>query len=151
MIRTADELRSRIAEARKMVEEKHSGSNGKRSIVLCGGTGCLSSNSLEIKNKFEELIKENELEEKISVNIAGCFGFCSQGPFVKIYPEDTLYRLVKESDVKEIFEKDILNNEVVERLLYVDPETKEKVIKQHSIKFYEKQKRISIQTVTIWD
>ena len=71
-------------------------------------------------------LKEKGLDDNATVNKVGCFGFCSQGPFVKIYPEDTLYRLVKIEDVEEIVETDIMNDTVVERLLYVDPVTKEK-------------------------
>ncbi len=84
------------------------------------------------------------MEDKVSVNKVGCFGFCSQGPFVKIYPEDTLYRLVTLDDVEEIFEKDIINHEVVERLLYIEPATKEQVIKQDDINFYKKQVRVAL-------
>ena len=120
------------------------GENGKRAILLCGGTGCLSSNSAEIQEKFSELVKEHKMEDKVSVNKVGCFGFCSQGPFVKIYPEDTLYRLVTLDDVEEIFEKDIINHEVVERLLYIEPATKEQVIKQDDINFYKKQVRVAL-------
>ncbi|MBQ5321026.1 MAG: 4Fe-4S binding protein [Oscillospiraceae bacterium] len=126
------------------MDGKFAGEGGKRAIVLCGGTGCLSSNSQEIKEKFEALIAEKGLGDKVSVNIAGCFGFCSQGPFVKIYPEDTLYRLVKPSDVEEIMEKDIIGGEIIERLLYVDPASGEKVQTQDEINFYKKQRRISL-------
>ncbi len=144
MIKTQEELAQKIASCKSCLDKKFAGAEGKRAIILCGGTGCLSSNSAQIAAKFKELLKERGLEDEISVNIAGCFGFCSQGPFVKIYPEDTLYRLVKESDVAEIVEKDIINNEIVERLLYVDPVTKEKVAKQEDINFYKKQKRIAL-------
>ena len=120
------------------------GEDGKRAIVLCGGTGCLSSNSAEIQAKFERLVKENDMENIVSVNKVGCFGFCSQGPFVKIYPEDTLYRLVTIDDVDEIFEQDIKNHEVVERLLFVDPATHEKVTAQDDINFYKKQVRVAL-------
>ncbi|MBP3375428.1 MAG: NADH-quinone oxidoreductase subunit NuoF [Clostridia bacterium] len=126
------------------MSDKFSGKGEKRAIVLCGGTGCLSSNSAEIKEKIDALLVEKGLTERVSCNIVGCFGFCSQGPFVKIYPEDTLYRLVKIEDVEEIIEKDIIGGEVVERLLYVDPATKEKVVKQDDINFYKKQKRIAL-------
>ena len=84
------------------------------------------------------------MQDQVSVNIVGCFGFCSQGPFVKIFPEDTLYRLVKVSDVEEIFEKDIIGGQIVERLLYVEPLTNEKVAKQEDINFYKKQRRIAL-------
>ena len=74
----------------------------------------------------------------------GCLGFCSQGPFVKIFPEDTLYRGVSVKDVNEIFEKDILNGEVVERLLYKDPISGGLIQKQEDINFYKKQERVSL-------
>ena len=143
-IKNFEELEKIQATCTAALGDKFSGAGRKRAIVLCGGTGCLSSNSAEIKNKIEKILEEKGLSDRVSVNLVGCFGFCSQGPFVKIYPEDTLYRLVKIDDVEEIIEKDIIGEEVVERLLYVDPATKEKVVKQDDINFYKKQKRIAL-------
>ena len=139
-----EEFAAKVKSCSTCLEHKFGGEPGKRSIVLCGGTGCLSSNSAEIKAKFDQLIKEKGLEDTVSCNIVGCFGFCSQGPFVKIFPEDTLYRLVKIEDVEEIIEKDIIGHEIVERLLFVDPATHEKVAKQDDINFYKKQVRIAL-------
>ncbi|MBR2523540.1 MAG: NADH-quinone oxidoreductase subunit NuoF [Clostridiales bacterium] len=116
----------------------------KRHIVLCGGTGCLSSNSKEIMAKFEEVLAAKGLADKATVNQVGCFGFCSQGPFVKIYPEDTLYRMVSIDDVEEIVDTDIAGGQIVERLLYVDPNTQDKVTKQEDINFYKKQRRVAL-------
>ena len=144
MIATIEQLNANIAENTKKIEDKLTGADGKRHIVLCGGTGCLSSHSSDIAAKFQTLLAEQGLDDKVTVNMVGCFGFCSQGPFVKIYPEDTLYRLVKLEDVEDIIETDIKNNTVVERLLYVDPVTKEKVAKQDDINFYKKQRRIAL-------
>ena len=144
MIRTMEEFAAKVKACSTCLEHKFGGQTGKRSIVLCGGTGCLSSNSAEIKEKIETLLKEKGLENDVTCNIVGCFGFCSQGPFVKIFPEDTLYRLVTVDDVEEIIEKDIIGHEVVERLLFVDPTTKEKVAKQDDINFYKKQVRIAL-------
>ena len=121
------ELNEKVCACTDALTAKLDGSNGKRAILLCGGTGCISSNSMEIKARFEKLVEDNGLQDKVSVNIVGCFGFCSQGPFVKIFPEDTLYRLVTLEDVDEIFEKDIQGGEIIERLLYVEPNTGEKV------------------------
>ena len=101
-IKNFDELNAAIAKCSKCMDAKFTGSDGKRHIVLCGGTGCLSSHSAEIKAEFEKIISEKNLGDKVTVNQVGCFGFCSQGPFVKIYPEDTLYRMVKIEDVAEI-------------------------------------------------
>jgi len=143
-IKNFEELSAKCAVCADAYGKKIEGGSGKRAVVLCGGTGCISSNSLEIKAKFEKLVEEKGLSDKVTVNQVGCFGFCSQGPFVKIYPEDTLYRLVTIDDVEEIIEKDLIGGEIIERLLYVDPKTKEKVAKQDDIQFYKKQVRISL-------
>ncbi len=143
-IKTIEDLNKRIDEATKKVTDKFKGLDHKRHIAICGGTGCLSSNSKQIKEEFEKLIKEYKLEDKVTINLVGCFGFCSQGPFVKIYPEDTLYHAIKVSDVKRIVEEDLINGKVIEDLLYVDPNTNKKCIKQEDIPFYQKQLRIAL-------
>ena len=140
-IKTSEELINKQKECASCLDSKFKGLDGKRAIVVCGGTGCLSADSHTILERMHELIKEHHLEDKVTANIVGCFGFCSQGPFVKIFPEETLYTKVKVDDVDEIFEKDILGGEIVERLLFVDPQTKEKARKQHDINFYKLQKR----------
>ena len=127
MIKSFEELKSMSAKCASCLDGKFTGNDGKRHVVLCGGTGCLSSRSDEITAEFNKLIEEKKLGDKVTVNQVGCFGFCSQGPFVKIYPEDTLYRLVQLEDVAEIVEKDLIGGEVIDRLLYVDPNTAEKV------------------------
>ncbi len=144
MIKTETQLNEKIEVCSKCLDDKLAGKDGKRHIVLCGGTGCLSNNSTEIMHKFEEILKEKGLDEKVTVNQVGCFGFCSQGPFVKIYPEDTLYRLVHIEDVEEIIASDIEGGVVVERLLYEEPSTGEKVSKQEDINFYKKQRRVAL-------
>ena len=135
------ELQERIEHCGACLQKKFHCEPGHKAIVVCGGTGCLASDSQGIIDRFNELIKEKGLEDKVTCNIVGCFGFCSQGPFVKVFPEETLYTKVQVKDVEEIFEKDILNNQIVERLLFVDPQTKERVAKQHDINFYKLQRR----------
>ena len=144
MLNNKQELLQKIEVCTEQINDKFSGKGGKRSIVICGGTGCLSSDAQAILEKFQELLPAKGIDAKVSVNQVGCFGFCSQGPFVKIFPEDTLYRGVQVSDVEEIVEKDLLNGEIVERLLYVDPITKEKIQKQDDITFYKKQVRVAL-------
>ncbi len=143
-ITSREQLDQIISNCTKTFQNKLDGSDGKRAVVLCGGTGCLSSNSDAIKAKFEEMIVEYGLDDFVTVNQVGCFGFCSQGPFVKIFPEDTLYRLVKVEDVEEIVKTDLLKGNIVDRLLYTDPVTKEKIQRQEEINFYKKQKRIAL-------
>ena len=144
MIKNFEDLKQMSAQCVSCLNAKFTGEDGKRHVVLCGGTGCLSSRSDEITAEFNKLIAEKNLGDKVTVNQVGCFGFCSQGPFVKIYPEDTLYRLVQLEDVAEIVEKDLIGGEVIDRLLYVDPNTQQKVTKQEDINFYKKQVRVAL-------
>ena len=149
MIRTAEELKTRAAAAKKIFDAKFDGSDGMTYLMICGGGGCTASGAMNVKDECERLIKEKGLENKVAVRKVGCFGLCSQGPFIRVYPEDVLYRTVKVEDIEELFEKDILGGEVVERLLYVDPKTGEKIAKQEDIPFYKKQKRIALHGCNI--
>ena len=143
-IKTLQDLENKIARCSECVSNKFSGKDGKRHIVVCGGTGCLSSDSQKIIDNFNQLIKEKHLEDKVTCNVVGCFGFCSQGPFVKIYPEDTLYHAVKPTDCEKIIEEDIIGGKIVEELLYTEPSTGKKVTRQDDINFYKKQLRIAL-------
>src|SRR5574344_1166706 len=146
LIKSEALLDKKIASCVDCLEKKYSGKDGKRHVVVCGGTGCLSSDSQLILDKLQDAIKEKGLSDKVDANIVGCFGFCSQGPFVKIYPEDTLYHAVKVSDVDKIVEQDLINHQVVNELLYEDPNTHKKIQKQDDIAFYAKQERIVLAT-----
>ncbi len=81
-INTFEELAAIQQETSAALTGKFKGENGKRAVVFCGGTGCLSSNSADIREKFAAMLKEKGLSDRVSVNQVGCFGFCSQGPFV---------------------------------------------------------------------
>ena len=143
-IKTIEDLKNTLSNCSKCMKEKFDGQDNKRHIVVCGGTGCLSSNSQEIIDNFNKLIEEKNLQEKVTCNVVGCFGFCSQGPFVKIYPDDTLYHAVKPSDCKRIIEEDIIDGKTIEDLLYTEPSTGKKVKRQDDINFYKKQLRIAL-------
>ena len=147
MIKTYEQLEQQSSQCAACLNQKFKGADGKRHILICGGTGCLSSDANEIKAEFEKLIPELGLADKVDINQVGCFGMCSQGPFVKIFPEETLYRALKVSDVKEILESDIKGGKIVERLLYVDPVSGNKIVKQQDIPFYKKQVHIALHAV----
>ena len=135
------QLQERFEKCGECLKKKYNCEPGKRAIVVCGDTGCLSLNSQAILDEFQRMIKEYHLEDKVTANMVGCLGFCSQGPFVKIYPEETLYNKVTPEDVKEIFGKDILQGKIVDRLLFVDPQTKEVARKQEEYNYYKLQRR----------
>ncbi|MGN1002394.1 MAG: NADH-ubiquinone oxidoreductase-F iron-sulfur binding region domain-containing protein [Oscillospiraceae bacterium] len=151
MFKSCEELRAKIGEYTAELESKFNGVDGKRYVMLCGGTGCVAGGTMLIKEKFEELIKEYNLEDKVAVRVVGCFGLCSQGPFVRIFPEDVLYRLVKPTDIEEIVLKDLLGGKIVDRLVYQDPQTGEKITKMEDIAFYRKQKRIALHGCGVID
>ena len=114
-------------------------------ILVCGGTGCQSSESSKIVSEFQRLIAEHGLQDGVEASIAGCFGFCEKGPIVKIFPDNTFYVEVKPEDVPEIFSKHLLQGQKVERLLYEDPKQKERIATADEIPFYRLQKRIALR------
>jgi len=149
MIRSEEQLNTQIEKCSVCISQKFAGTDGKKALVVCGGTGCLASGSANILKSLQEKIVELGLQDKVTANKVGCFGFCSEGPFVKIYPDDILYRGVKPADAEEILNKTVINGEIIERLLYVDPVTKEKVQKQHDITFYKKQVKVALHGCSI--
>jgi NADH:ubiquinone oxidoreductase subunit F (NADH-binding)/(2Fe-2S) ferredoxin/Pyruvate/2-oxoacid:ferredoxin oxidoreductase delta subunit len=119
--------------------------SAERAILVCGGTGCHASESQKIVAHLNRLINEHDLQDTVTASISGCFGFCEKGPIVKIFPDDVFYVEVKPADAVEIFEKHILNNRKVQRLLYEEPNLKQKVEAQHDISFYKRQQRIALR------
>ena len=147
-ILTEEQLAKKVEHCAKCLEIKFAGKDGRKHMVICGDTACVSSKSDEIYKRICEIIKERKLEDKCTINKVGCFGFCSQGPFIKVYPDETLYCLVKPSDAERIIEEDILGGKVVEDLLYLDEEKKVRVPHQEDIPFYKKQKRVALDGVS---
>ncbi len=114
----------------------------KKYITVCSGTGCIAYKSPDVSNAFDEEIKKKGLSNSVQVRRTGCHGFCERGPIVIILPEKICYLGTKVEDVSEIVEKTIVNNEVVERLLYRDFETEELMKIVEDVPFYKYQKRV---------
>lgn len=113
-----------------------------REVLICAGTGCSSSGSTGLLQRLQEELEAKGLIDQVSVKITGCHGFCEQGPLVIIEPLKTFYTHVQEEDVTEIVEKDLLGGEVVQRLLYQDPITKEYAVTYENVPFYARQQRL---------
>ena len=111
-------------------------------ITLCSGTGCLASGSRELTEAFRNELTRRHLESQVNIRTTGCHGFCEHGPLVVIHPTGIFYHNVKLEDVEEIISKTIINGEVVDRLLYIDPTTGKKIIFEKEVPFYKKQMRI---------
>ena len=125
--------------------------NYKKEVLICGGTGCISSGTNEIVDNLNKSIIELGKENEIRVIKTGCFGFCEKGPIVKVLPENTFYTEVTPEDVDEIVKKDLIENEKVEKLLYKDPTTKKRISDSDHMDFYKKQKRVALRNCGVID
>ncbi len=123
----------------------------RKEVIVCGGTGCLSSGNDRILENLKKKIKDLGKEEEIRIVKTGCVGFCEKGPIVKILPDNTFYAEVTPDDVDEIINKDLIENGIVEKLLYKNPLTKETVRDSDEIDFYKKQKKIALRNCGVID
>ncbi|MEG0387191.1 MAG: NAD(P)H-dependent oxidoreductase subunit E, partial [Niameybacter sp.] len=114
-------------------------------ILVCGGTGCISSRSHEIVENLKLHIEEAGMSDTVQVLTTGCFGFCEKGPIVKILPDNTFYVQVKPEDAKEIVLEHVVKGRKVERLLYIDPATDDSVSDSKHMDFYKKQMRVALR------
>jgi len=114
-------------------------------ILICGGTGCKASESSELKEKLNYFISEFDLEDEVQVVLTGCFGFCEKGPIVKVLPDNTFYVSVTPNDAEEIIKEHVLKGRPVQRLLYNDPNSGEKISDSKGMDFYKKQIRIALR------
>ena len=110
-------------------------------ISICAGAGCIASGADEVIAAFKTEIENQDLQAKVDTKGTGCPGFCERGPVVVIYPEEICYLQVTAEDVPEIIEQTIKKKKVVERLLFEDPATGQKVVREPDIPFYKNQKR----------
>ena len=120
-------------------------------ILVCAGVSCISSNCHDVKAAILDGLKEHGLADKLAVKSTGCIGSCDFGPVVIVYPEGTLYRNVRPSDVPEIVTEHLLGGRPVERLLYVDPQTGEPVRDFRNIKFFASQRRVVLRNCGLID
>ena len=135
------DIKEEQAKSQKVIAEQ-----GLR-VLVCAGTGCVANGSLKVIEKFEELganVSTLTDYDKMTIVPTGCHGFCEQGVLVIIPDKHVTYVKVKETDVEEIYESHVRNNQPVERLLYTDPMSGEHVHKNEEINFYAKQTRTAL-------
>lgn len=147
MIKNLEDLK-RVYDAHKELVEFREGRiqcTDKKEILVCGGTGCISSKSLLLVETLNQWIEKHGLSDRVSAHITGCFGFCEKGPIIKVFPDDIFYVKVKPEDAQEIVERHMIKGEIVERLLYKLPDTDISIQLQEEIPFYKKQMRIALR------
>ena len=148
-IKTRQELEAKRAEYAASLKTQ------KKQILICAGTGCVAGGSLNIYARLQEILKERGIkcslvlekephEESVGLKKSGCHGFCEMGPLLRIEPAGLLYIKVKVEDCEEIIEESIINDRVIERLVYHDQEGKA-YEKQEEIPFYKQQTRVALE------
>ncbi len=111
-------------------------------VAVCVGTGCLATGARAVLAAFEAAIAEQGIDATVGVRGTGCHGFCERGPIVVIEPAEICYLQVKPEDVPELVRETLVEKRVVERLLYLDPRSGERVVRESDIPFYKHQKRL---------
>jgi NADH-quinone oxidoreductase subunit F len=111
-------------------------------ISICAGSGCRALGADRLIEAFRDGLGERGLTEKVRIQRNGCHGFCERGLIVVVRPKGIFYQRVKPGDVPEIIEKTLVGGEIVERLLYEDPATKERIVHEKDIPFYARQERL---------
>mgnify|MGYP001048175261 FL=1 len=114
-------------------------------LLVCGGTGCRASESNLIVENLKKELEEKGLANEVQVIMTGCFGFCEKGPVVKVVPDNTFYVQVKPEDAPVIVAEHVIKGRAVQRLLYVDPKSKEHIADSKHMGFYRKQIRIALR------
>ncbi|MDD2736906.1 MAG: NADH-ubiquinone oxidoreductase-F iron-sulfur binding region domain-containing protein [Desulfuromonadaceae bacterium] len=116
----------------------------KSCISVCTGAGCLALGAVNVVAALKEEIKKQGMETRVDIRETGCPGFCERGPLMVIYPEELCYLRVQPGDAEEIISQTIRDKKVIDRLLYVDPVTGEKIVHESEIPFYKNQTRLLI-------
>ena len=125
----------------------------RSTILVCGGTGCTSSGSPKLYERFAQLLAEKGLDKEVKLVKTGCFGLCAAGPVVIVYPEGAFYSGIKVEDVDEIVEEHLIKGRIVTKLLYKGSthEGTTEIKPLDEIGFYEKQKRVALRNCGVID
>ena len=114
---------------------------GKPCLVICAGTGCQAYGVNRVIESFQQELEKRGLSKEVDILATGCPGFCERGPLVTVRPQGIFYQRVQTGDVPDIVEETVVNGRVIERLLYEDPISGEKVVHEADVPFYRLQQR----------
>ncbi|MCL5124550.1 MAG: NADH-quinone oxidoreductase subunit NuoF [Deltaproteobacteria bacterium] len=114
-------------------------------IMMCAGTSCIASGSLDVKNALERELAKRNLQNEVQIVMTGCNGFCAMGPLVVMYPDGIFYTQVKPEHAPVIVEEHILKGRVVEKLLFKDETVKGRVPLLKDIGFFGLQRLIVLR------
>ncbi|MGD8501220.1 MAG: NADH-quinone oxidoreductase subunit NuoF [Phycisphaerales bacterium] len=137
-----DQLRRQILSQRR----------SQRSIIsVCGGTGCHAYGCEEVTRAFRNELKRQRVSDQVELKVTGCPGFCERGPLVVVYPQKIFYQRVAPQDSPEIISETILKGNTIERLLYVDPNSNQKVMFEQDVPFHQQQQKLILGNNSLID
>ena len=120
-------------------------------VSVCAGTACVFAGSMRVYDAFVSEVEAAGLADEVDVRIIGCHGLCSQGPLAVVSDGDTYYPRLKVKDVRAVVAEHLVGGSPVEKLLYVDPATGERIACAHDIPFYRQQTRVTLRNVGVID
>ena len=123
----------------------------KPCVTICSGTGCQAYGCAAITEAFRQELAQRDMLDRVDILTTGCHGFCERGPVIVIKPEGIFYERMQLKDVAEVVEETLANGRVVDRLLYTDPRTGEKIVHEHDVPFYKLQQREILSTNALID
>ncbi len=95
----------------------------ERTIILCTSKHCNGKGSEEISQVLEKILKEKSLNKEILVEYSKCHHLHRYGPIIIIKPDNVLYTYVNTDNIEEIVNQHLINDKIVEKLLFKHPET----------------------------
>ena len=123
----------------------------RKNVLICGGTGCTSSHSMDIREALIKELKIAGIEDEIKVVTTGCFGLCALGPIMIVYPEGTFYSKVKPEDMHEIVTEHLVKGKPVRKLLYSETVKGDEILALDQTPFYAKQQRVALRNCGVID
>jgi len=114
-------------------------------LMVCGGTACMASGGLKVKEALEEELRRRGLEEEVQVVVTGCNGFCAKGPILTVYPEGIFYNQLKPEHASRLVEEHVLKGRPVKELLFEEPAEKERIPLLKDIGFFGHQRLIALR------
>jgi NADH:ubiquinone oxidoreductase subunit F (NADH-binding)/(2Fe-2S) ferredoxin/NAD-dependent dihydropyrimidine dehydrogenase PreA subunit len=111
-------------------------------ITVCSGSGCQASGCLPVWDTLQKELERQGLASEVHIRHAACHGFCEQGPLMVIEPGHIFYCQLRPEDMVEVVWETLINERVIERLLYTDPASGQKLARETDIPFYRAQNRV---------
>ncbi len=117
----------------------------KTCITICAGTGCLAGGCQKVADALFQEVESQGLADEVDIRTTGCHGFCERGPLLVIHPEGIFYERIKAKDVPKIISETVVQGNVIDKLLYTNPQTGEKIVRERDVPFYKLQKRVILE------